>query len=122
MDMEFSPRMRQILLIMLREDRTISVKYLAEQMNLSRRTVQRELEYLGRPLKKYGLEFCSKTGTDWGNEKVKLVIGIAGAGEDHLEILAAIADRMATPEAVDRLAGCSEEEIYRTFTGKEMAS
>lgn len=61
-------------------------------------------------------------GTDWGNEKVKLVIGIAGAGEDHLEILAAIADRMATPEAVDRLAGCSEEEIYRTFTGKEMAS
>ena len=32
-------------------------------MNLSKRTVQRELEYLGRALKEYHVEFCSKTGT-----------------------------------------------------------
>lgn len=89
MDMEFSPRMRQILLIMLREDRTISVKYLAEQMNLSRRTVQRELEYLGRPLKKYGLEFCSKTGTgiwiEGGEQDKKALLGTL-TEEDVLDV------------------------------------
>ena len=49
--MDFTPRMQQILLIMLNEDKVISVKNLAERMNLSKRTVQRELEYLGRALK-----------------------------------------------------------------------
>lgn len=63
MESEFSPRLKQILLIMLREDRTLSVKYLSEQMNVSKRTVQRELEYLDKPLRRYGLTFCSKTGT-----------------------------------------------------------
>lgn len=62
--MDFTPRMQQILLIMLNEDKVISVKNLAERMNLSKRTVQRELEYLGRALKEYHVEFCSKTGTD----------------------------------------------------------
>lgn len=46
--MDFTPRMQQILLLMLNEDKVISVKNLAEQMNLSKRTVQRELEYLGK--------------------------------------------------------------------------
>lgn len=59
-------------------------------------------------------------GTDWGGELVKLVIGIAGAGEDHLEILSIIAECLAEPEEVERLATCnSREEIYRVFTGKE---
>lgn len=62
METEFSPRLRQILLIMLRENRVISVKYLAEQMKLSKRTVQRELEYPERALKNYGITFCSRTG------------------------------------------------------------
>lgn len=57
-------------------------------------------------------------GTDWGGEKVKLVIGIAGVGEDHLEILATIADRLADPAAVEQIATCSREEIYNIFTGK----
>ena len=57
-------------------------------------------------------------GTDWGNEKVKLIIGIAGVGEDHLEILSTIAEKMATPEAVEELIKGSEEQIYQTFTCK----
>lgn len=61
--MDFTPRMQQILLLMLNEDKVISVKNLAEQMNLSKRTVQRELEYLGKALKEYNVTFCSKTGT-----------------------------------------------------------
>ena len=57
-------------------------------------------------------------GTDWGGEKVKLVIGIAGAGEEHLEILASIAEHLERPEDVERLVSCTKEEIYNTFTGK----
>ena len=58
-------------------------------------------------------------GTDWGNEKVKLVIGIAGVGEEHLEILSIIAEKMSVPEAVEALIQGTEEEIYNTFTTKE---
>lgn len=58
-------------------------------------------------------------GTDWGGELVKLVIGIAGVGEDHLEILSIIAECLAEPAEVERLTTCSREEIYRVFTGKE---
>lgn len=57
-------------------------------------------------------------GTEWGNEKVKLVIGIAGGGEDHLEILSTIAERLADPAAVEKLVSATKEEIYNTFTGK----
>jgi len=57
-------------------------------------------------------------GTDWGGEMVKLVIGMAGAGEEHLEILSIIADCLADPADVERITGCSAEEIHTMFTGK----
>ncbi|MBE5986216.1 PTS system mannitol-specific IIA component [Lacrimispora xylanisolvens] len=57
-------------------------------------------------------------GTDWGGEMVKLVIGIAGAGEEHLEILSVIAQCLADPDDVDRITRCSAKEIYTMFTGK----
>ena len=57
-------------------------------------------------------------GTDWGGELVKLVIGIAGAGEEHLEILSTIAECLSNPADVERLVSCTKEEIYGTFTGK----
>lgn len=57
-------------------------------------------------------------GTDWGGEMVKLVIGIAGSGEDHLEILSVIAECLADPADVDRIMGYSAEEIHTMFTGK----
>lgn len=57
-------------------------------------------------------------GTDWGGELVKLVIGIAGAGEEHLEILSTIAECLSNPDDVERLVSCTKEEIYGTFTGK----
>lgn len=60
---EFSSRMQQILKILLGQEGAMSVGALAEQMNISKRTVQRELEYVERPLRKYHLRFCSKTGT-----------------------------------------------------------
>ncbi|MGN1192888.1 MAG: helix-turn-helix domain-containing protein, partial [Dorea sp.] len=42
--MEFTPRMKQILQVLLREKEAISVQTLAEQVGVSKRTIQRELE------------------------------------------------------------------------------
>lgn len=59
---EFSPRVRQILQVLLEQEREISVKYLADQIGVSKRTVQRELGALGKALKDYGVSFHSRTG------------------------------------------------------------
>lgn len=63
MSIELSPRLQDIVRVLLLEKNPMPVKVLAEQIGVSKRTVQRELEYLDRPLKKYGLKFCSKTGS-----------------------------------------------------------
>lgn len=60
--MEMTPRMKQLCLVLLKERTPISVKYLAEQAGISKRTVQRELEYIETSLKGYELRFLSKTG------------------------------------------------------------
>lgn len=60
--MDITPRMKQILYVLLREKEAISVKYLAEQIGVSKRTVQRELEYMSSTLKEYEIQFLSKTG------------------------------------------------------------
>lgn len=58
-------------------------------------------------------------GTDWDGVRVKLVIAIAGAGDDHLEILSNIASNLAEPEDVERILKSSVQQIYNIFTGKE---
>lgn len=60
--MEFTPRVRQILLVLLRQKEVLPVKNLALQLDISKRTVQRELEYISYILKKYNLNLCTKTG------------------------------------------------------------
>ncbi|WP_099467320.1 BglG family transcription antiterminator [Konateibacter massiliensis] len=60
--MVFSPRLRQILLIMLEENDIVSVKNLADKIKVSKRTVQRELECTALSLKKYGISLQTKTG------------------------------------------------------------
>ena len=72
--MDISARMRQILLALLHENGPISVKLLAEQIGVSKRTVQRELEYMESTLKAYEVRFSSKTGVGvWleGSEEEK---------------------------------------------------
>lgn len=58
-------------------------------------------------------------GTLWNEEEVKVVIGIAGVGEEHLEILANIADKLSEPQAVEDLLTSSVDEIHKLFTGEE---
>ena len=57
-----TPRLKQILNIMLRENRELSVQALAELCGISKRTVQRELESVEGCLKDYRISFRSKTG------------------------------------------------------------
>ncbi len=58
-------------------------------------------------------------GTLWNDELVKVVIGIAGVGDEHLDVLANIADKLSNPEAVEELIKSSVDTIYNIFTGKE---
>lgn len=72
--MELAPRMKQIFQVLLGETSAVSVKYLAEQVGVSKRTVQRELEYIDSSLKGYEIRFFSKTGVGvWleGSEEEK---------------------------------------------------
>lgn len=57
-------------------------------------------------------------GVNWGSEVVKLIIGIAGVGEDHLEILSIIAEKMAEPDAVEKVVASDRDTIYQVFTEK----
>lgn len=77
--MEFTPRTKQILTAMLKADRTISAKNLAEKVGVSKRTVQRELEYIGMSLKPYQIQFMSKTGVG---------IWLEGSHEEKARLLA----------------------------------
>lgn len=64
---------------MLKADRTISAKNLAEKVGVSKRTVQRELEYIGMSLKPYQIQFMSKTGVG---------IWLEGSHEEKARLLA----------------------------------
>lgn len=60
-------------------------------------------------------------GTSWGNETVRVVIGIAGVGEEHLDILSVIADKMMDEASAEELTSgtADAETIYKILTGKE---
>ena len=58
-------------------------------------------------------------GVDWDGNEVHVVIGIAGVGEEHLDILSTIADKMLDETAADRLATGDVDTVYQILTGKE---
>lgn len=58
-------------------------------------------------------------GTDWGGETVKVVVGIAGVGEEHLQILSVIAERMLEEGSIERLTSGSAEDVYEMLKGGE---
>ena len=59
--------------------------------------------------------FTFPQGIDWGGETVKLVIGIAALGEEHMEVLTKIAEECETEEAVDEIVKKDVDEIYELF-------
>ena len=61
-------------------------------------------------------------GIPWGDEGeiVKLVIGIAALGEEHIDVLGRISEVCSTDEDTDALvAGADAETIYKKFNGLE---
>ena len=79
--MDITPRMSQILLLLLQQEQPVSVKHLAEQMGLSKRTIQREMSYMDSVLKEYAICFQSKTGVG---------IWLEGSLEDKQRLLQAL--------------------------------
>ncbi len=57
-------------------------------------------------------------GQEWGApEKVRVIIGIAAVGDEHLDVLQKIAMYLSSPEDIDRLMTLSEDEIIKLFEG-----
>lgn len=61
--MNFTPRAKRIIGILLTEKQPVSIQSLADKMDVSKRTVQRELESINSDLNRYQIQFVSKTGT-----------------------------------------------------------
>lgn len=64
-------------------------------------------------IKRTGISFVRyREPIDWGGNPAQFVIGIAGVGDDHLEVLARIAEVFTDDEQVERLhAAASPEDV-----------
>ncbi len=60
--MEFTPRIRNILQVMLASEKPVTKQEVADRIGVSKRTVQREFEYLEPALGEYGLVLENKKG------------------------------------------------------------
>ena len=59
-------------------------------------------------------------GISWNDDDVKLIIGIAAQGDEHLDILGRIVEILEEEEDTDRLVEhASVDEIYKTLNGLE---
>ena len=57
-------------------------------------------------------------GIDWNGDKVKLVVGIAAKGEEHLEVLGRIVAIASTDEDTDKLvASADAEKLFANLNG-----
>lgn len=77
------------------------------------------IESMKSEIKESGLAIMTvPEGVDWGNgNTVKLIVAIAGKGEEHIDILSNIALSCTSEEEVNRLASASVDELYNTFAG-----
>lgn len=60
-------------------------------------------------------------GTDWSGEQVKVVVGIAGVGDEHLQILSAIAEVALEEGGMEKLISGSREVVYEMLKGGNAA-
>lgn len=57
-------------------------------------------------------------GTDWNGEQVKIVVGIAGKGDEHLDILANIAEKLGDEEEVEKVVNMDANGVYNVLMRK----
>ncbi len=55
-------------------------------------------------------------GVIWDDEKAYLVVGIASAGDEHLEILGALSDKITDEEAYKKLLSGDVDTVYNILT------
>lgn len=58
-------------------------------------------------------------GTDWGGETAKVVVGIAGAGEEHLQILSDVAEKILDEETAERIIHGDAKTVYQILAGRD---
>lgn len=60
--------------------------------------------------------FTYPDGLDWGNGNIiKVAIGVASRGDEHMKTLQKIAVACSTTEEVEKIAKMSREEVYQLF-------
>ena len=78
------------------------------------------VEEAKRQVKASGISVLTFTEPiDWDGNPVRIVIGIAGVGDAHLDILAQIAEAMLDEEVSANIADYDADKIYKVLTGKE---
>lgn len=55
-------------------------------------------------------------GVSWGNQKANIVIGVAGVGDEHIEILASIAEKILDKETMEQLIRGDAETVYQILS------
>lgn len=57
-------------------------------------------------------------GIEWNDDVVKLVVGIAAKGDEHLELLGRVVEAAEDEDACDAfVANASVESVYKQFNG-----
>ena len=79
------------------------------------------IEDAKKHIKKTGLVLMTvPEGQDWGaSEKVKVIIGIAAVGDEHLNVLQKVAMCFSDKAGVEKLLTLNEQEISDLFEGEE---
>lgn len=83
---DFTVRMQQILILLLKAKAPVPLRSLAEQVGISRRTVQRELESVDSLLARWGLSLHSKVGCG---------IWLDGSSQDRETLLTVLEENRA---------------------------
>ena len=90
--MEFTPRIQQILRIMLDSKGPVNKQEIADDIGVSKRTVRREFEYLELCIKRYGLKLTNHKG---------IGVEIQGSPENIEKLREDLGDQQY-PDAADR--------------------
>lgn len=54
-------------------------------------------------------------GTEWNGETAKIVIGLACTGDDHLNILSTIAEKLSDEDMVEKVVSSDANTIWKMF-------
>ncbi len=90
--MDFTPRMRHILRILLSSNGPVSKQELADELGVSKRTVQREFEYVSLNIQKYNLNLENVKGKG---------VSLSGDPQDLSALRESLGDDLY-PDAADR--------------------